>query len=129
MVILMTVGIINPSGVDASEPHPLAVEVLKQLSPIAFAVKAVCLAEYRGMEFQHPDMENKNFFARGRSVLRDLPKMGALALVKNGDQVLEELGLAKDSYNNAMWHLAALSASSLLLSWIGLHLQSNGGKR
>ena len=127
MVILMTVGIINPSGVDSSESQPVIAEALKQLSPIAFAVKAVCLAEYRGMEFEHPDAENTNFFSRGRSVLRDLPKMGALALVKNGDQVLEELGLAKDTYRSAMWHLAAISAANLLLSWFGLHLQSNGG--
>ena len=80
------------------------------------------------MEFQRPDHESKNFFSRGRAVLRDLPKIGALALVKNGDQVLEELGLAKETYTSAMLHLAALSAANLLLSWLGLRLQNNGGK-
>jgi hypothetical protein len=132
MVILMTVGIINPSGVDSSEPQPAIVEALKQLSPIEFAVKAVCLAEFRGREFQRPEGESRNFFSRGNAVLKDLPKMGALALVKNGDQVLEELGLAKDTYKSAMLHLATLSAANLLLSWLGLQLQngySNGANK
>jgi hypothetical protein len=131
MIILMTVGIINPSGVDSSEPQPAILEALKQLSPIAFAVKAACLAEFRGREFQRPDDETRNIFSRGSAVLKDLPKMGALALVKNGDQVLEELGLAKETYKSAMWHLATLSVANLLVSWLGLHLQngSSGGKK
>ena len=124
MVILMTVGVINPSGVDSSNPPPAIVGVLKQLSPIAFAVKAVCLAEYRGMEFEDPLGPSQNLFSRGRGFLRDLPKMGALAFVKNGDQVLQELGLGEDTYTGAMRHLAILSAANLLMSWIGLRMQS-----
>ena len=124
MVILMTVGIINPSGIDASEPQPALVEALKQLSPIAYAIQAVCIAEYRGMVFDDPQAKQGNPFTRGRRLLRDLPKMGALALVQNGDQVLDELGLGKVDYNGAMKHLAILSVANLLLSWIGLKLQS-----
>lgn len=127
MVILMSVGVINPSGVDASEPPPLIVQGLKQISPIAYAIKAVCVAEYRGMEFGDPSASKKNVFSRGRNVLRDLPKMGALALVKNGEQVLEELGLGEETYGSAMRHLAIMSAVNLLISWLGLHMQSSSG--
>jgi hypothetical protein len=42
LVVLMTFGIINPSGVDSSEPPPVIVEALKQVSPIAFAIKTLC---------------------------------------------------------------------------------------
>ena len=131
MVVMMTVGIINPAGVDQSEPQPVLVVALKQLSPIAFAIKALCLAEYRGMEFGDPLQGNRgnwanwaNMFLRGRHLLKDLPKMGALALVQNGDQVLDELGLEKDSYEGAMKHLAILSFGNLVLSWIGLKIQA-----
>ncbi|KAG7364450.1 ABC transporter ATP-binding protein [Nitzschia inconspicua] len=123
LVVLMTVGIINPSGVDQSEPSPAVVEALKQASPIAFAIRAVCLAEYRGMEFQDPNSK-QSFFSRGRNLLRDLPKMGALALVQNGDQVLDELGLGDENYRSQMKRLAMLSLANLLLSWIGLRLQA-----
>ena len=127
MVILMSVGVINPSVVDASEPPPLIVQGLKQISPIAYAIKAVCVAEYRGMKFGDRSPSKKNVFSRGRNVLRDLPKMGALALVKNGDQVLTELGLGEETYGSAMRHLAIMSAVNLLISWLGLHMQSSSG--
>jgi ABC-type multidrug transport system ATPase subunit len=132
MVILMTVGVINPSGADATEAQPALVEALKTLSPISSAIRAVCIAEYRGMEFQDPMAKQSNVFTRGRRLLRDLPKMGALALVQNGDQVLDELGLGKEDYKSAMKHLAILSFANLALSWIGLKLQatsSNSGPR
>jgi hypothetical protein len=126
MVILMTVGVINPSGVDESDPSPAVVEALKQVSPVAYAIRALCLAEYRGMEFQDPTCKGgkRGFFRRGRNLLRDLPKMGALAFVQNGDQVLDELGLGRDDYRGQMNHLAILSLVNLLLSWIGLRFQA-----
>jgi hypothetical protein len=122
----MTVGIINPSGVDQSEPLPPVVAALKQVSPVAYAIQAVCLAEYRGMEFQSPSIigRKQGWFARGRSLLHDLPKMGALALVQSGDQVLDELGLGQDDYRGAMKHMAILSCANLLLSWVGLRMQA-----
>lgn len=128
MVVMMTVGIINPAGIDQSEPQPVVVGALKQLSPIAFAIQALCIAEYRGMEFgDPPNAKNGNIFSRGRNLLKDLPKMGALALVQNGDQVLDELGLGEEKYGDSMKHLAFLSFGNLLLSWIGLkiHASSN----
>jgi hypothetical protein len=127
MVLLMSVGVINPSGVDPSEPTPVIVEALKSLSPVAYAIKAVCIKEYRGMEFQDPSGHTKNMFLRGRNILRDLPKMGALALVKNGDQVLQELGLGNETYSGAMRHLIFLSAANLIISWIGLSFHGSHG--
>eukprot|EP00535_Pseudo-nitzschia_heimii_P007967 CAMPEP_0197177922 /NCGR_PEP_ID=MMETSP1423-20130617/3355_1 /TAXON_ID=476441 /ORGANISM="Pseudo-nitzschia heimii, Strain UNC1101" /LENGTH=668 /DNA_ID=CAMNT_0042627547 /DNA_START=49 /DNA_END=2052 /DNA_ORIENTATION=+ len=121
MVVMMTVGIINPAGIDQSEPQPLLVGILKQLSPISFAIKALCLAEYRGMEFEDLRRKEKRRFvdilSSSRNVLKELPKMGALALVQNGDQVLVELGLEKDNYKTEMKNLAILSIGNLLLSW------------
>ena len=128
MVVMMTVGIINPAGVDQSEPEPVFVRMLKQISPIAFAIKALCLAEYRGMKFEKlQHKENRNvidILSNGGHALRELPKMGALALVQNGDQVLVELGLDKQDYENTMKHLAFLSIGNLFLSWIGLKIHS-----
>lgn len=125
MVILMSVGVINPSGVDVSDPQPVFVEALKQLSPINYAVKAMCLTEYKDAEFGSASKKGrKNIFQRGRTILKDLPKMGGLALVQNGNQVLHELGLDEETYESCMRHLALLAVSNLVISWIGLQLQS-----
>jgi ABC-2 type transporter len=117
MVIFMSVGVINPSGVRANETPSVVVDSLKRLSPIASAIQAVVLGEFRGMVFQRPKQ-------RGGWV-QDLPKMGALALVQNGEQVLEELGLGQATYRGAMKHLAVLSAMNLFISWVGLQLHSS----
>jgi len=130
MVVMMAVGIINPSGVDLSEPPPLLVRALKQISPINYAVKAVCLSEYRDAEFGiDTGGKQANIFARGRSVMKDLPKMGGLALVKNGNQVLQELGLADETYAGAMNQLAILSLINLAISLVGLRIQNSGFQR
>jgi ABC-type multidrug transport system ATPase subunit len=125
MVILMSVGIINPSGIDVSQPQPILVQGLKQISPINYAIKAVCVSEYKDMQFVSENGKRNTLFSR--SVLKDLPKMGGLALVKNGNQVLHELGLGNETYLGSMRHLAFLSLANLFVSWIGLHLQSKGG--
>jgi hypothetical protein len=57
------------------------------------------------------------------SKVRDLPKMGGLALVQNGDQVIQALGLAEQTYANAMWRLGVLSGGFTFMSWIGLAAQ------
>jgi hypothetical protein len=133
MIILMMVGVINPSGVDPNEKSSAVVQGLQHISPIAYAIKAVCVAEYRGGKFDHPlstggqsssRFGRWNIFGRSKQLLKDLPKMGALALVQNGDQVLSELGLGDESYASAMNHLAVIAAGNLLLSWIGLQLQA-----
>ena len=113
MVILMAVGVINPSGVDANDPPPTIIKWLKSVSPIKWTIEALCITEFRGMEFA--ETEGKRWQA-----LRDLPKMGGLALVKNGNQVLEALGLSQLTYEYVMGRLTSLAGVSLFLSWLGL---------
>ena len=113
MVILMAVGVINPSGVDANDPPPAVIQWIKSISPIKWTIEALCVAEFRGMEFA--ETEGKRWQA-----LRDMPKMGGLALVKNGDQVLEALGLSELTYEYVMERLTSLAGVSLFLSWLGL---------
>ncbi len=52
--------------------------------------------------------------------LKDLPKMGALALVQDGDSVLGELGLGNAVYSDLMKKLWILSGIYISLSWLGL---------
>lgn len=115
LVVLMVVGIINPSGVDQSTPPPAVVQVLKRCSPFAYAIEALCLGEYPGMEFER----QSGWFGR----IRDLPRMGGLAMVRNGDQVLEALGLQDKGYVRVMQHLGVLSAAYLAVSWLGMLVQ------
>ncbi len=111
MVVLMAVGIINPSGVDGSIPKPWPIQLLKKISPIGMAIEALCVAEFKGMKFDD---------GGERFRLRDLPKMGGLAMVQNGEQVLEALALDKKTYIGIMNELALVSALNLVLSWVGL---------
>ena len=82
------------------------------MSPIRMAIEALCIAEYKGMDFSEGKSKRWN--------LKDLPKMGGLALVRNGDQVIDALGLKNKTYQGMMNQMVVLSASNLLLSWIGL---------
>jgi len=117
MVIFMAIGIINPGGVDLDNPSPRIIEWMKLASPIKWAIEALCVAEFRDMEFSE---EGKP----GSWRFQDLPKMGALALVQNGNQVLEALGLGDKKYIDLMKSLAFLSATNLLVSWFGLQFMS-----
>ena len=49
-----------------------------------------------------------------------MPKLGALAIVKDGDNVLTSLGLGVQDYPSLMMKLVYLSAIYLSISWIGL---------
>lgn len=90
---------------------PLIIKLLKQFSPIGMAIEALCIAEYSGMDFAEG----------GRSWnFSDLPRMGGLALVRNGDQVIDALGLTTKSYESVMRNMATVSAINLFMSWIGL---------
>lgn len=111
-VILMAVGIINPSGVDVNAKTPSLIKFLQQISPIKLAIEALCIAEFKGMDFD-------DGHRRWRRI-RDLPRMGGLALVQNGDQVLDALGLADKSYEKLVKDLMLLSGGNLLISWLGL---------
>ena len=52
--------------------------------------------------------------------LKDLPKMGALALVQDGDSVLANLGLGNANYSDLMMKLWVLSGIYISISWFGL---------
>lgn len=103
--------VINPSGVDSSAKIPFFIQFLKRISPIGMAIEALCIAEYKGMSFSEKGM---------RWSLKDLPRMGGLALVRNGDQVIDALGLNNKSYEGLMNNMLIVSAMNLCLSWFGL---------
>ena len=112
MVIFMVVGVINPSGVSADEPTNRVMELIKMGSPIKWAIEALVTAEFRGMKFD----KDRDFWGN----VKELPRMGGLALVKDGDEVLDALGLSNAVYSEIMQKLSILSGVYLLFSWIGL---------
>jgi hypothetical protein len=115
LVVLMLVGVINPSGVDPRRAPPMVTQLMKRISPFAYAIHAVMVAEFEDMQFVSS--------TGGRwwsSIWKDLPRMGAMAMVRNGNQVLEALGLKQETYVHAMKNLAYLTGIHLLLSWWGL---------
>lgn len=112
MVIFMVVGVINPSGVSADEPPNRVMELIKMGSPIKWAIEALVTAEFRGMKFD----KDRDFWGN----VKELPRMGGLALVKDGDEVLDALGLSNAVYSEIMQKLSILSGVYLLFSWVGL---------
>lgn len=114
VVLLMVVGIINPSGVDPSFAKPWFVDLMKQISPFSFSIEALCIGEYSGVKRFGATSKNHWF----RKLRR--PRMGALALVRNGDQVLQALGLHGKTYSWAMKRLAWITLGNLLVSCLGL---------
>lgn len=115
MVVFMVLGVINPSGVDTTDVQPILIRLFKLASPIKWAVEALCVAEYRGMEFAK--QSRRGMF---RTLVNDAPKMGGLALVQNGDQVLDALGLGNITWESSMKALGKLTGINLLISLIGL---------
>jgi len=114
MVLFIAVGIINPSGVDKTSPPPLVVKMLKQMSPIKWAIEALVVGEFRGMDLRPPGPNMP--WQR----VKDLPKMGAFVMVNDGDQILDSLGLEHATYENIMNRMALLSTANLVVSWVGL---------
>lgn len=110
--------IINPSGVDSLVKKPRIINLLKDLSPIGLSIEALCVEEYKGKSFVNE--KTSKWSTPKWSMLKDLPKMGGLALVQNGDQVLEALALESKTYNGVMKKLTLLSVLNLLISLIGL---------
>ncbi|GAX27101.1 hypothetical protein FisN_13Lh355 [Fistulifera solaris] len=116
LVVLMLVGVINPSGVDPRRSPPMVTQLMKRISPFAYAIHAVMVAEFQDMQFVS-STGGRRWWS---SIWKDLPRMGAMAMVRNGNQVLEALGLKQETYVHAMKHLAYLTGIHLLLSWWGL---------
>ena len=118
VVILMIVGIINPSGVDPTAASPAFVTLFKYFSPIASAIEALVVAEFSGMKF---GTSSSKF---GFQNLRDLPRMGGLALVQNGDAALDALGLGAVKFDTVLQHTAVLSLLNFGLSWMCLSVSN-----
>ena len=112
LVILMVVGVINPSGVSTDEAPNRVMEWIKMFSPIKWAIEALVTAEFRGMTFD----KDRDFWGN----LKELPRMGGLAMVRDGDEVLDALGLGTANYDEIMKNLAKLSGVFLVFSWLGL---------
>lgn len=74
MIILMIVGVINPSGVDPSTPVPFFIKCIKLFSPIAHAIEALAVSEFSGMQFEKP---KSRLFGFRR--IREFTRMGGLA--------------------------------------------------
>lgn len=74
VIDLSAVGVINPSGVDLTQPPPLVVQILKKVSPIALGIEALCIGEYPGVQFKQGSESVWSRVARA-------PRMGGLALV------------------------------------------------
>jgi hypothetical protein len=88
VVVHMLTGIVNPGGESPSaRPKPLAA-----LSPIRWTIRLLLEREFRGAKLEG----------------RDAPRMGGLALVSSGDEVLRRLGLrAGEPHARALWGLLA----------------------
>lgn len=123
IVLLMVVGIINPSGVDANYSKPLFVRFMKQFSPFAHCIEALCIGEYSDVKRFGRLPHSRLAFFRGSRPIR----MGALALVRNGDQVLQALGLKGTAYTDSMKRLVYITIGNLFLSCIGLIRQQPRG--
>ncbi|CAB9504643.1 Putative white-brown complex homolog protein 30 [Seminavis robusta] len=117
VILFMSVGVINPSGVDENEIHnnPLVLQWVKALSPIAAAIEASMVGEFAGVKFAN------SMFRQ----VRDLPRMGGLALVKNGDETLAALGLSSVNFDAVVSHLITLNLVNFGLCWLGLSVTSN----
>lgn len=99
MAVHMLTGVIDPSG-QAMRPGA-AIVAIRSLSPMRHAIEAACTLELSGMPL-------------ARS-MADAPRMGGLALVSSGDEVLRQLGVEVD-FSMAMLHLAALFCLHVLLA-------------
>ena len=117
VILLMVVGVLNPGGVDPTATTPLLVQWIKKFSPVASAIEGLVTAEFEGKKFLAP-----SFFER----YRELPRMGGLALVKDGDETLKALGLQESSLDTALSHMKALSLMNFVFWWVGLCLTDIG---
>ena len=120
----MVVGIINPSG---SEPASASTSLVsramgafKALSPIRWAIESLCCAEFRGMQ-----LHRGGWFSR----VRDAPRMGALAAVRDGDEVLAALGLGGKEWSDGVWSLAKVSAVEAVVAVLALKYVTGTGAR
>lgn len=120
LIIMMIVGVINPSGVDPLVKTPPLIKWVKKTSPIAAAVEGLSICEFKEIQFE----KTKSFL--GWKKIRELSQIGGVALVKNGNEVLDALGLKDRSYADVMSHMMRLSAINFGLCWAFLQFSERG---
>lgn len=76
---------------------------------------ALAVAEFTDMQFE----TSRSWF--GLKKLRDITRLGGVALVKNGEEVLDALGLKGIRYTQVMQHMALLSFINFGLCFAALH--------
>ena len=134
MICFMIVGIKNPSGTDADRAKAKAgsngrnvtlLKVLAMASPIRWSIDALLISELQGAPFERGIKPGSG------------PPLGALALVRNGDDVLARLGLgadgpdrppggrpsSRDPYARANWRLATIALIEVAVAVAGLTLR------
>jgi hypothetical protein len=109
LVLFTIVGVVNPSGVQAdAPPQPALMRVVAAMSPIGAAIRALLPAELAGARLE-----------RGRFSVKNVPRLGALALVRSGDEVLSALGLgAKPARNGQPRRRAVTWADGIKRLWL-----------
>ncbi|CAK0902459.1 unnamed protein product [Prorocentrum cordatum] len=106
MMTHMLTGVIDPAGTTAQQPL-LVMRGMQLLSPIRHAIEGLCVLELKGTRLA--------FSAA------DAPRMGGLALVRTGDEVLMRLGIVS-SFDVCMRWLGALACLHLLGAAVALVL-------
>ena len=100
MVTNMLVGVINPAGAASGDSPSRVMAALERTSVIRHAIEALIVSELDGVTL-------------ARSA-KDAPRMGGLALVRTGREVLERLGVF-DGYADAMRKMGVLAGVHLLV--------------
>ena len=103
MVTNMLVGVINPAGAASGDSPSRVMAALERTSVIRHAIEALIVSELDGVTL-------------ARSA-KDAPRMGGLALVRTGREVLERLGVF-DGYADAMRKMGVLAGVHLLVAGI-----------
>ena len=99
MVTNMLVGVINPAGAASGGSPSRVMAILERTSVIRHAIEALIVSELD--------------VTLARSA-KDAPRMGGLALVRTGREVLERLGVF-DGYADAMRKMGVLAGVHLLV--------------
>lgn len=107
MIVHMLTGVIDPAG-QAGHSSNQFMEMMQSLSPIRYAIEALCVAELGGLDL-----------ARSAA---DAPRMGGLALVASGNEVLRRLDIHNSFEVSSEW-LVRLSALHLLIAAFSLACQ------
>ena len=111
MVVYMILGIINPAGTTGAKPPSLGVRLVSYASPIRWSVRALVTSELRGMELE-------------QTSLKDAPRIGGLALVRSGDEVLDRLGLQDETSASCCVKLGRILAAELGVAAVALWLRA-----